>query len=58
MEANTQEIKEIENILIGLFNKPKCLTYELENAKILIAKWKRLTNWVDATCSPILLDVN
>ena len=53
-----EEIKEIEFTLKRLFKQPICLPYELEQARNLLAKWKRLTNWIEATCSPILLDEN
>jgi hypothetical protein len=51
---NAQEITQIELTLKRLFNQPKCLKYELAQARKLLAKWKELTNWHEATVNPIL----
>jgi len=53
MITNNFDIKELENTIKFIFNKKEITQVDVETAKKLIDKWKRITHWVEKTENPI-----
>jgi hypothetical protein len=56
MDLKEIEVRNLENCIKQIFYKSEITESDVRTANFLIAKWKKLTNWIERTELPIKIN--